>query len=261
MRKTSFQTAFRNFWNKLFTAIVIASTVFNNWVPATPVRAAAVLSVTPITWNIIGLDSNSPTTGPYLFPVGARVCNTSNTDTATNVKSSFTFSDGLNAYTGGTYINLRTGTLSAYTSSGVSLAPNACMDFYYEVQVTKDANAYNTSRAYYITVTADGGLSVSTPKPRELFVEHLISQNRNSITDIKLNGTSVPAGGNMSLMEGKTYTITLVGGTATQGYNQFEEFINFPNTIFQIVGKTTNVADGVLTSYSANTAQIGRAHV
>src|SRR5207253_6107679 len=34
------------------------------------------------------------------------------------------------------------------------------------------------------------------------------------------------------------------GGTATQGYNQFESFINFPNTIFQVLG--------VSTSYSAD---------
>ena len=39
----------------------------------TPVRVSAqssVLTVTPLTWNIIGLDSNSPATGPKDFPVG-----------------------------------------------------------------------------------------------------------------------------------------------------------------------------------------------
>ena len=53
-------------------------------------------------------------------------------------------------------------------------------------------------------------------------------------------------------MVGKTYTIELDGGTATQGYNQFESFINFPNTIFQIVSVTPNTADGVLTYFQAN---------
>lgn len=36
--------------------------------------AHAALTVTPLTWNIIGLDSNNPTSGPQYFPVGARVC-------------------------------------------------------------------------------------------------------------------------------------------------------------------------------------------
>jgi uncharacterized repeat protein (TIGR01451 family) len=44
----------------------------------------------------------------------------------------------------------------------------------------------------------------------------------------------------MSLVVGNTYEITLVGSTAPQGYEQFEEFINFPNTIFQILDVVTN---------------------
>ncbi|HSH14035.1 MAG TPA: hypothetical protein VLA15_09805, partial [Desulfurivibrionaceae bacterium] len=37
-----------------------------------PIRAlAAVTSITPVTWNIVGLDSNSPLSGPNRFPVGA----------------------------------------------------------------------------------------------------------------------------------------------------------------------------------------------
>src|SRR5438876_282032 len=51
--------------------------------------------------------------------------------------------------------------------------------------------------------------------------------------------TSVPAGGSMNLIVGNTYVIQLLGGTATQGYNQFEAFINLPNTIFQVLGVST----------------------
>src|SRR6266404_2701527 len=43
----------------------------------------------------------------------------------------------------------------------------------------------------------------------------------------------------MNLVVGNTYTIELDGGTATQGYNQFEAFISFPNTIFQILSVST----------------------
>ena len=41
--------------------------------------AGATLTVTPITWNVVGLDSNSPASGPRHFPVGARVCSTTPT--------------------------------------------------------------------------------------------------------------------------------------------------------------------------------------
>jgi uncharacterized repeat protein (TIGR01451 family) len=110
--------------------------------------------------------------------------------------------------------------------------------------VTRDSNAYNDTRRYYITATADTLGTVSTPRPRELFVEYLISQNRNAVTDIQLDGSSTPAGGTMNLMVGNTYNIQLVGKTATQGYEQLESFINFPNTIFQV--------NSVTSTYSAN---------
>src|SRR5262249_42130264 len=117
-----------------------------------------------------------------------------------------------------------------------------------EVDVTQTAAAYDTTRSYHITATDVSG-TVSTPTPRELYVEHLISQNRNSITDVKFGPqggpyTSVPSGGSMDLVVGNTYDIQLFGGTATQGYNQFEAFINLPTTIFQVLG--------VNTSYSAD---------
>jgi len=38
-----------------------------------PALAAPVLTIAPITWNVVGLDSNDVTTGPENFPVGARV--------------------------------------------------------------------------------------------------------------------------------------------------------------------------------------------
>src|SRR5436190_9304555 len=41
-----------------------------------PAMAAPSLTIAPITWGVIGLDSNDVTVGPNLFPVGARVCNT-----------------------------------------------------------------------------------------------------------------------------------------------------------------------------------------
>jgi mucin-19 len=203
-----------------------------------PAFAAASLSITPITWNVIGLDSNNVNVGPNHFPVGVRVCNTGDAP-ATNVTSAFVW-DSANPL-----VNLRPGTLTNFNVSPVpSLAPAACHDFYYEIEVTRNAAAYDTTRRYHITATADIIGSVSTPVPRELYVEHLISQSRNHVLDVKLNGTSVPSGGTMALVVGQTYTIDLVGSTATNGYEQIESFINFPNTIFQVLSvSTTYTAD------------------
>ena len=204
-----------------------------------PVAAHAALTVNPLTWNVIGLDSNSPTAGPKNFPVGARVCS----DVATvNVVANFVF-DSANSN-----ISLRAGSLS--TLSFPSIGAGACIDAYFEIEVTQVAAAYDTTRRYHVTAT-DGSGTYSSPTPRELYVEHLISQSRNSITNVRY-GTSpaslvpVAAGGALNLVVGNTYTIELDGGTATQGYEQFEAFINFSNAIFQILA--------VNTSYSADSS-------
>ena len=210
-------------------------------IPGQSVSAAGALSITPITWNVVGLDSNNVNVGPNRFPVGARVCNTGDT-AVTNVASAFVWD------TTDPYIALRPGSLSEYTvingHAVPSLAPGACTDFYYEVEITRNSSAYDHMARYHITATADTLGTVSTATPREIYVEHLISQSRNSTTDVKLNGVSIPAGGTMALQVGNTYSIQLVGSTATNGYEQIENFINFPNTIFKI--------NSVISTYSAD---------
>ena len=172
------------------------------------VYAAASLTIEPITWNVIGLDSNDETSGPQHFPIGARVCNTG-IDPATNVSSQFVWGD-----TTTTYINLRPGSNTSY--SGYTIAADACVDFYYEVEITRSASAYENTRPYTITVTADGGISESTPSNRELFIEYLISQNRNGTDNVYFGDvggdvtnssemTKVAAGGTMTLAVGQTY--------------------------------------------------------
>src|SRR5688572_17853481 len=91
-------------------------------------NAAPVLTIAPITWNVIGLDSNNVSVGPDTFPVGARVCNTGDA-TATNVASSFVW-DSANSL-----INLS----GAGTLSAASLSAGACTDFYYSVVVTRNS--------------------------------------------------------------------------------------------------------------------------
>src|SRR5712691_7836248 len=54
------------------------------------VTPSAQLQITPITWNVIGLDSNNVNVGPNTFLVGVRVANTGD-QTATNVATDFTW--------------------------------------------------------------------------------------------------------------------------------------------------------------------------
>ncbi|MGD8604364.1 MAG: hypothetical protein PVF49_07320, partial [Anaerolineales bacterium] len=213
-------------------ALVFILFVASLFLPFMDALALKELSIELITWNVIGLDSNNVNVGPNHFPIGARVCNTGD-ELVENVKSSFLFDSN------DTYIYLRPGTSSAYTADGINLAPNECVDFYYEVEVDRNANAYEHTREFHITASADDTASVSTPQPQELYVEYLISQSRNSVSDVLLDGVSIPAGGTMNLVVGDTYQITLEGFTATNGYEQIESFINFPNTIFQILNVTT----------------------
>ncbi|GAP12426.1 protein containg conserved repeat domain [Longilinea arvoryzae] len=225
----------------ILNILVVFNIVAIAWLggsPAQTVHGAPVLTITPITWDVIGLDSNDVNVGPNVFPVGARVCNEDATDTATHVTTQFVW-DSTDSY-----IHLRPGSLSI--ASVAALAPGACTDFYYEVEITRNPAAYDHVRRYHITATADTLGVISTPTPRELYVEHLISQNRNANLDVSVDGVSIPNGGTMALMVGQTYTITLSGQTATQGYEQIENFINFPNTIFQILS--------VQTGYSADTS-------
>ena len=71
-----------------FVLILIGTLVASLFQPQSRASAAAVLTITPLTWNIVGLDSNNVNVGPNNFPVGARVCNTGDA-VATNVVSNF----------------------------------------------------------------------------------------------------------------------------------------------------------------------------
>src|SRR5262249_43822580 len=154
---------------------------------------------------ILGLDSNNVSVGPNVFPVGVRVSNTGNA-TATNVRTDYGW-DSANSF-----INLN----SATTIAMGSLAPGASVDAYYNVAVTRNASAYPTARRYHATATADGLSTVSTPTPRELYIEHLVSQNRNAVDGIS---------GAQIVNVGQTYQYVLNSHTAPGGYQQLESFL------------------------------------
>ena len=167
--------------------IALATIISMILAPAPVARAATSLTVTPITWNVIGLDSNNVNVGPNQFPIGARVCNTSTAgETLINVTASFVW-DSSNPY-----INLRPGT-SATLSVASSAADVAGQLHGFLFRGGGHADVLpRMTRRETITLLFQrmAGCSGSTPTPRALYVEHLISQNRNSVTKV-LYGTSL----------------------------------------------------------------------
>src|SRR5215208_573874 len=107
--------------------LLIALVAVSIFQPHSTVYAAASLTVNPITWNVVGLDSNNVNIGPNNFPVGVRVCNTGDL-TATGITADFVWDSS------DPYINLRSGSSDPITLA--SLPEGACEDFYFEVTVT-----------------------------------------------------------------------------------------------------------------------------
>ncbi|HEV2754566.1 MAG TPA: Ig-like domain-containing protein, partial [Actinomycetota bacterium] len=217
--------------SSLLAAAVAATALIA--VPA-PAHAAASLSITPTTWNVIGLDSNKPSVSngrPNEFPVGAKVCNSGDA-AASGVQAAWTWTTA-NA-------NLSLATPAATTRTIGNLAPGACAHVTYNVLVNRNQQSFNTrTRGYQITATASGGLSATTPANRELYVEKLVSQARNSVLGIT---SAACTGGSCTVYRGQTYTFTLNSKTATGGYEQLETFVNFPDSIFEIVDVKTAYA-------------------
>lgn len=207
------------------------------------VPAWAVLTITPITWNVIGLDSNNVNVGPDIFPVGARVCNVSGTASGP-VTASFVRDGATNSF-----ITLQGPTVltapslpaggSPPSQYSISAKPNNCFDFHFSVVITRSTSAWNTSQGYHITAT-DGVSTVQTPAGRELFVEKLISQNRNGVTSVS---------GPSTVYVGQTVQYTVNGYTATGGYEQVE-FAPVLPFVYQLltVSVSMNVPTGAVNS-------------
>ena len=186
---------------------------------AASAQAAATLTVTQTTWGVVGLDSNKVTDGPNQFPMGMRVCN-AGSSAATNTTATFTW-DSTNQY-----ISL----LESPQISVGTLAAGSCTDVYWTAVVARNSAAYDTARKYHVSVSADSTASISTPTPRELYVEHLVSQNRNSVTNVT---------GPTSVRVGTRITEVLNASTATNGYEQLTAASLWPTSMFRVVSTSS----------------------
>ncbi|MCK4509081.1 MAG: hypothetical protein KAU27_11090, partial [Desulfuromonadales bacterium] len=154
MSKRNFLTFFSIFKAKDLALRLAIVTFVIATVLLASTSALAAITVTPSTWNVIGLDSNSPAFGPYRFPVGAKVCS----DTAaSNIPVNFSWDAG--GTDSGTYINLRPGSSS---SINIDIPAGGCTDAFFEVELNRTSAAFDQTRRFHITASG-----VSTPTPRE----------------------------------------------------------------------------------------------
>lgn len=224
------RTAARTSFRHLGRALVVVVALLLGFGSAS--AYAANLTVSPLTWNVLGLDSNAPTTsGPDTFPVGARVCNNTGTTQAANT-ATFVW----DSIPSPNYISLT----SPSVLSIPTLAAGSCYDAYFTVVITRSTSALDFTRRFEIDFSlGSGAFTATTPTPRELYVEHLVSQNRNSV--MKYSG---PGGCDATLttcdpvpstwVVGQTYTVKLYSSSST-AYDQEEAFINFPGNAFQVI--------------------------
>ena len=128
---------------------VLIAAVFQ---PQSSAFAATTITVEPITWNVIGLDSNNVNVGPNHFPIGARVCNTGASAASTGgVTAKFCMGRWIPKPNIPISIS-EPGTLAIALPFQASppQTPDTCIDFYFEVEVTRNSSAYNhIARPYH----------------------------------------------------------------------------------------------------------------
>ncbi|MDX1971910.1 MAG: SdrD B-like domain-containing protein, partial [Candidatus Sumerlaeia bacterium] len=180
-----------------------------------------------VTWNHVGLDSNRVADGPNRYLSGIRLKNTGTT-AATNVVVTFQWDEP------GVDVNPSPSVFTpsvALTPSSpsqltrASLAPGETADFYFDLTVQRANASRQTARNYRIFATADGLTPVSTPLNEEIYIEGLVSQNRNSTNSLV---------GPTTVFVGQSYDYRLSASTATNGYEQLVATVDFPTALFQI---------------------------
>lgn len=118
---------------------------------------AAALTVTPSTWNIIELDSNTPATEPNRFPVGAKVCRSK---TVINVDAALTRGSA------NQIICLHPGSLNPHTI--LSITVGIWVDAFFAVEVNPIVSAFGTFPQDHITAGASPPSKPVTLSPPQL---------------------------------------------------------------------------------------------
>lgn len=176
-------------------------------------RAAAVLSLDPITWSAVGLDEADVNRGPNEYPVGVRVCNTGDAVTPSGLTATFAFTSP------GAAISLAS---SSPTQTFPVLDAGRCQDIYYWVRVTRATASLDQTRSFNITVT-DGSSTVSV-------AETLVVQRLEAID----NNSTVVIDGPAAVTVGNAATYTVEASAGTTGYAELQHFLTLCADLFRI---------------------------
>ncbi|MBU7021325.1 MAG: DUF11 domain-containing protein [Theionarchaea archaeon] len=165
-----------------------------------PLANAGTLQLVKGSWDCMGLDHNNVNDGPNQYVIQIHVTNSAGT-TAHSVSGTLTWTSV------NTYFNLAPNE-SAVKSLG-DIAAGATVDLFYLIEITRDSNAYNTTRDYSITVQGTDTGTADTITGT-LIVDRLRSQARNEVLSM-VASTTTPA-------VGDTFTVTVHSQTGAKNY-------------------------------------------
>ncbi|MBL6713383.1 MAG: DUF11 domain-containing protein, partial [Pirellulales bacterium] len=212
---------------------------------------AAVLDVTPLTWDIVGLDSNKPvTSGPDTFLVAARIANTGD-QAISGVQATLNLGDTVRLNADDQWATIADDYITTVgpttLDSTFTIAPGEFVDAYFSIRIDRTSDAFTTARRYDITAT-DGVISDSLDATHQLYVEQLVSQNRNatSLIEVLSGGTPVSAA-----MPGDLLTIVHRAQSAPGGYEQTTNALTIPTNVFEIISTSARTVE---TTFSADTS-------
>ena len=210
--------------NQTTRITIIALTIILAFILCGTVSAAEdpTLNVTIGSWERAGLDSNNVNVGPNQTLVQVRVENNDTTD-AHDVNVAFSWDDTPSP----NFINLAPG--ESLVKNLGTITPGEVKYAFFLVEITRDdgiypAGAYHQNRP--LTITTAGSDTPTYTNPSYIFVDHLISQNRNRIISIVTSNTN-PA-------PGELFTVTVTGQTASATYDTVTmPLINYDPTSIQ----------------------------
>lgn len=193
------------------------------FLPTRTAQAAAALSAEVVSWQVVGLDSNQPSSGtPEIFMVQAKVTNTGDV-TATNTRMTLS----LSSPSCGPSACITLVSDPIYTIG--SLAAGATADGFWTIRVAKTASAIGTTTPITVTAEADTVAPVvatqqsRNPPPcgrtatgaNELVVQRLISQARNDVLSYFITSGFQRPDGSWEVLLGSDFTVTVLAKTAT----------------------------------------------
>lgn len=184
------------------------------------------LEITKGSWDTAGLDSNNVNVGPNQTIIQFRVKNPDPVNTAHDVNATFTWTSS------NTYINLAPGE-SAIKNIG-DILPGETKDVFYLVEITRNSGAYLTGRNYTVSIQ---GLDTPlyTPTGR-IYVEKLLSQNRNDITGIYVSPNNPQVG--------DILTVTVTSTTGSANYPELAlPLVSYDPSMLLPLGMVTTYTD------------------